>query len=269
MKNKYLEHAELIKGLNPVTIRNYNFWLSTIERILDLKDLEKVTQSEIERFITKYRKEGVHPKTINLHLIVLKTFLKYCNQQEIKTINLDSISLIKVGQDKINIPKKEEFKKLFNTELPAREKAIVELLFSTGMRISELKKIRIENIEWEEKRISISGKGGKLRLVFLSDKAMEFTRKYIGERKSGYVFPEAIVTLQRLISDSARKIGIKERVTAHMIRHLFATNMLENGANLYDVKKFMGHKNISTTERYLHVSDNHLTQRHQEFHKNL
>lgn len=266
MKNKYLEDIELILGLSPTTVKNYTTWLNTISSFNQEKPLEKINYETVNNFISHMKKNSCDPKTINLHLIVLRLFLKYCNLRGVATILPDKIKSLPVNDKELVIPRESEIKKIFNIELPDREKALIELLFSTGLRIKELKQLRIENIEWEKKSITILGKGGRVRLVFLSERAIMAAKKHIADRTSGFLFKESIRTLQRIITSLTKKAGIKSRVTCHMIRHIFATDLLKNGADIYDVKKFLGHSNVATTERYLHVTNEDLAEKFTKFH---
>ncbi len=268
MQNKFIEDLELVKGRSPLTIRNYTHWLENIRRHTG-KKLEKITVKSAKSFISEMRKAGMSPKTINLHIIVLRGFLKYCRQNGVETVIPEAIETISFQEKKIEIIDKADIEKLFSVDLPVREKALIEILFSTGLRIAELKSLQIEDVRFDEQSITVRGKGGKIRLVFLSEKAVSNLSQHVGERKSGPVFLESVRTLQRLVEDSAEKAGITARVTPHMIRHVFATDLLQNGANIYDAQKLLGHSSVSTTERYLHVSNEHLKEQFKKFHRTV
>lgn len=264
-KTKYLKHIEVVKGLAPLTVKNYSHWLTAIEKEIG-KPLEKVTLEDVETLVKSFRLRNMVPKTINLHIVCLRTFLKYCNQYGTKTIEPLLIKNMKFSERKIEVLKEDDLKKLITTDFPPKEKAIIEILFSTGLRISELHQLRIENIRLDNQSITVQGKGGKIRLVFFTDKTAESIKNYVKDRKTGYLFPGSIRMLQRIVKEVGEKAGLKSKITPHLIRHMFATNLLENGASIYDAKTLLGHSSIATTERYLHVSDEHLRRQYQKFH---
>jgi len=204
--------------------------------------------------------------TINYHLITIKSFYKYTGKDEFAKY----IGVIKSPKKIISIPTKDEVKRLFKCKMPLRDKMVFELLFSTGMRVGELVSVKIKDINFKENKIKIMGKGKKERIVFISDRAMGYLMEYINDDNLG---PEAKLInigtrhLQRIITYRAQSCGIETQFSPHTLRHLFASDLVQSGANLHAVKEMMGHKNITTTERYLHIDEKGLSEEHKKFHR--
>ena len=213
-------------------------------------------------------------RTQNYYLIALRGFLKYLVRREIKSLAPEKIELAKVGERSLNLISSEELKRLLETpkgkDLKSlRDKAILELLFSTGLRVSELCALN-SDIDLKKDEMSVRGKGDKVRVVFFSDSAKNIIKEYLSKRKD---MSEALFvslnskkensrlttrSVERLVKQSAIKAGITKKVTPHIIRHSFATDLLENGADLRSVQIMLGHADISTTQIYTHMTDKHL-----------
>jgi site-specific recombinase XerD len=228
-------------------------------------------------------------KTQNYYLIALRTFLKFMARRGIKTLPADNIELAKVGERMIDIISQDELLRLLkapeseeNPERRARDKAILELLFSTGLRVSELCSLK-NDLDLHKDEFSIRGKGGKVRVVFLSDDAKEAVKNYLKLRKdmSDALFVPVSDdkrvksdkdngltrrTIERIVKRYAIIAGISKKVTPHVLRHAFATDLLSNGADLRSVQAMLGHANINTTQIYTHVTDKHLRDVHKSFH---
>ncbi len=246
-----------------------------------------VTQDQIRQFriwLNRKRIESgqnidatLKKKTQNYYLIAIRSFIKYMNKIGIETIPADSIELAKVGERHIDMISGDELVRLMaapdknkdkNDEKTLRDKAIIELLFSTGLRVSELTKLPAD-LDLTKDEMSIRGKGEKIRLVFISDTAREAVQKYLKVKKdisSRYLFDVTPRTVERLVKGYAIMAGISKKVTPHVLRHSFATDLLENGADLRSVQVLLGHANITTTQVYTHVTDRHLKEIHKNFH---
>jgi site-specific recombinase XerD len=224
-------------------------------------------------------------------LIALRAYLKFANKIGIKTMSPERIELAKVGERSLDLISREDLQKIMNapdisTKKGLRDKAILELLFSTGLRVSELCSLP-RDLNLDEEEFSVRGKGEKVRVVFLSDEARDSVKKYLDKRDdmsdalfvqvdspiknsekkpneiSGALTPRSV---ERIIKFYAIKAGISKKVTPHVLRHIFATDLLSNGADLRSVQAMLGHANIATTQIYTHITDKHLRDIHKNFH---
>ena len=244
-------------------------------------------------------------KTQNYYLIALRAFLKYLAKRNIASLPAERIELAKTPQRDLDLITEEELRRLLDAPLQERacsakrnfsrftlprsgagsdasqnfalpnnlralrDKAILELLFSTGLRVSELCALKRDSF-WEAKNgeISIRGKGGKIRVVFISDTAKEALKEYLDKRSDTeeFLFSTTPRSVERMIKQRAIEAGISKKVTPHIIRHCFATDLLSNGADLRSVQVLLGHSNIATTQIYTHVTDKQLRDVHKNFH---
>jgi site-specific recombinase XerD len=226
-------------------------------------------------------------KTQNYYLIALRAFLKYLARQEVKSLPAERIELAKTTERNLDLITTDELQRLLDSPKCQdvngyRDKAMLELLFSTGLRVSELVSLdRDINLKADE--ISIRGKGGKVRVVFLSETAKKYVADYLDKRKD---LDDALFiqfsknskkndkkdlritkrSVERIVKKYAIKAGISKKVTPHVIRHCFATDLLSNGADIRSVQTLLGHANINTTQIYTHVTDKHLRDVHKKFH---
>jgi len=220
-------------------------------------------------------------------LIALRAFLKYLAKRGVKSLSPEHVELAKVGERHIDLISADELKRLMSAprgdDLKSlRDRAILEILFSTGLRVSELCSLT-RDIDFGADSFSIRGKGEKIRVVFLSDEARKAVKAYIAKRtdvedslfvrvpgseKRGWQKQQALTTrsVERIIKHYAIKAGISKKVTPHVIRHCFATDLLGNGADLRSVQMLLGHANIATTQIYTHVTDAELQRIHKQFH---
>ncbi len=297
LKRQFLEHIEIEKGRSLKTVENYDHYLTRFLEFFkktDPKDITPEIMREYRLWLNRQvtgnnRKfnETLKKRTQNYYLIALRAFLKYIAKRGITTLPADYIELAKTGERSLDLISADELRRIFdapnneeNQEKKARGKAILELLFSTGLRVSELCSLD-RDIDLRQDELSIRGKGGKVRVVFLSDEAKSMVKTYLNLRKDldgalfvkvgnerakkedGALTPRSI---QRLIRYYAIKAGVSKKVTPHVIRHCFATDLLRNGADLRSVQMLLGHANISTTQIYTHVTDSHLREVHKKFH---
>jgi site-specific recombinase XerD len=296
LKRQFLEYLEIERGRSVKTVENYDRYLERFFAFAKVKKVGDLTEEQIREFRiylnrqpgTKLggRMEPMKRRTQNYYLIALRAFLKFLRKRGIEALSPERIELAKVPERSIDLISAAELKRLMNapdqkTLEGKRDKAILELLFSTGLRISELCGLSTDDIDMSRDEFSVRGKGDKVRVVFLSDQARATLSDYLKHRKDMddamfvrygrkmndggdlRISPRAV---QRLIKDYAIKAGITRKVTPHVIRHSFATDLLSNGADLRSVQALLGHANIGTTQVYTHVTDKHLREVHKKFH---
>jgi len=293
---EFLEYLEIEKGCSPLTIRNYDFYLQRLIKQSKINSPQEITKELIRQFrlwlsrLKNYHQDNLSLATQNYHLIAIRCFLKYLAIKDIISLAPGKIELAKTGERQISFLEGDDLEKLLNAPLQVkqreiltwRDKAILELLFSTGLRVSELTNLKKENINLDKDEFSIRGKGQKWRLVFLSNQAKYWLKKYLKERtdidpslfirydraakdnqKSLGITPRSV---QRLVQKYSKVAGLTRKITVHTLRHSFATDLLSNGANLRAVQELLGHRNITTTQIYTHVTNEHLRKIYQNFH---
>ncbi len=296
LKRQFLEYLEIERGRSVKTVENYDRYLERFFTFAKVKKTSDLTEEQIREFRlhlnrqagTKVsgRVEPMKRRTQNYYLIALRAFLKFLRKRGIEALSPERIELAKVPERSLDLISPTELKRLMKapdqkTLEGKRDKAILELLFSTGLRISELCGLSIDDIDLTRDEFSVRGKGDKVRVVFLSDTAKETLREYLKNRKDlddalfvrygrkandggePRLQPRAV---QRLLKHYAEMAGITRKVTPHVIRHSFATDLLSNGADLRSVQALLGHANIGTTQIYTHVTDRHLREVHKKFH---
>ncbi len=301
LKQQFLEYVEIERGRSVKTIENYDHYLSVFLEFLKKDKPEDITDENVRMFRLwlNRRPVGKHGQTVtrktqNYYLIALRAFLKYLARQEIKTMPAERIELAKTTERSLDLITQEELNRILeapngNDEKSLRDKAILELLFSTGLRVSELCSLP-RDINLRSDELSVKGKGGKIRVVFLSEEAKRCVKNYLDKRKdmNDGLFVRINQDLdkkgsktttidkknnldrrsiERIVRHYAIKAGVSKKVTPHTLRHLFATDLLSNGADLRSVQALLGHSSISTTQIYTHVTDKHLREVHKKFHK--
>lgn len=288
----YLDYLEIEKNRSPKTRENYQRYLATFfadQKIGNIKDL---TLERIRDFRIALARKDLKKLTQSYYVIAIRNFLKYLIKEDYDVVAPDKIELPKIPQRQIEIIDAGDLERLLAAPIgdaPAsgakaptlralRDRAILEVLFSTGLRLSELCKLnRYENFNRGE--LSVRGKGDKIRVVFVSDTAQTTIKNYLEKRPDteeqlfvslnkngkviGKITPRAV---QRLVDRYARQAGITKRLTPHSLRHLFATDLLMNGADLRSVQELLGHASISTTQVYTHITNKHLKDIHEAFH---
>ncbi len=299
LKTQFLEYIEIEKGRGVKTVENYDRYLMRFLNFAKVSSPTQITEQKVREFrITLNRSGGVSgtmkKNTQNYHLIALRAFLKFLRKRDIESLNPERIELAKVGGRDLDLITADELNRILKApqgeELPAlRDRAILELFFSTGLRVSELCGLN-HDLDLSRDEFSVRGKGEKVRVVFLSPSAKAAVAAYIKKRGDmsdalfvsyGPSFAKASQgkkggnqdlhritprSVERLVKQYAIKAGITRKVTPHVIRHSFATDLLENGADLRSVQALLGHANIATTQVYTHVTDKHLRSVHQAFH---
>ncbi len=291
MKSQFLEYLEIEKGRGVKTVENYDRYLNRFLNFAKVKAPGQITEQMVREFrINLNRSAGVggsmKKNTQNYHLIALRAFLKFLRKRDIESLNPERIELAKVGGRDLDLISADELNRLMKgptgEELPAlRDRAIMELFFSTGLRVSELCNLN-QDLDLTRDEFSVRGKGEKVRVVFLSEDAKKAIAAYLkrrgdmsealfvsygkGRPKSKDLPRLTPRSVERMIKQYAVKAGITRKVTPHVIRHSFATDLLENGADLRSVQALLGHANIATTQVYTHVTDKHLREVHKAFH---
>lgn len=284
-KRTFLEYLEIERGRSLKTIENYERYLDKFIEYAKVKDAKDITEKKVHDFRLwlnrqKGTKGNLKLKTQNYYLIALRSFLKHLRKRGVKTLEPESIELAKTRDRDLDLISIEELQRLLaapegSDVKTLRDRAILEMLFSTGMRVSELVSLN-RDLDLSRDEFSVRGKGEKVRVVFLSQAAKDAVKQYLKRRDD---MEEALFvrggknasrlttrSVERLVKHYAIKAGISKKVTPHVIRHSFATDLLENGADLRSVQALLGHANLATTQVYTHVTDKHLKEIHKTFH---
>jgi len=292
MKREFLEYTEIERGRAVKTIQNYDHYLSRFFQQMNISFISEITEEKVREFrMWLNRQPGTGSDTMkrrtqNYYLIALRAFLKFLRKRGIEGLSPEKIELAKVPERHLDLISPAELDRLIvsadgTDERGLRDRAILELLFSTGLRVSELCSLDTD-LDLSRDSFSIRGKGDKVRVVFLSDVAKDAIRAYLKARKD---MNEALFvnvprnrnvkrdpsrltprSIELLIKTYAAKAGITKKVTPHVLRHSFATDLLNNGADIRSVQQLLGHASINTTQIYTHVTDAHLAEVHKQFH---
>jgi len=292
---EFLEYMEIERGRSMKTVENYDHYLSRFVEFNDV-DVAKITPEMVRKWrLHLNRFEDVHGShlskaTQNYHLIALRNFLKYCAKRDIQTMSPDKIELAKFRRKQVTFLDAEEVARMIDetnssNETGLRDRAIIELLFSGGLRVSELVSLDRDNINLKRREFVVRGKGEKDRPIFISPQAAFAVENYLEKRAdslkplfisysgsseattSGNYRRLTARSIQRMVKKYALKAGITKKVSPHTLRHSFATDLLMNGADIRSVQSMLGHSNIATTQVYTHVTDQHLKEVHERFHR--
>jgi site-specific recombinase XerD len=296
-KTDFLEYLEIEQNRSQKTIANYDHYLT---RLIDFTG-DDIRVSDIDaELVRKWRiwlnrlgtntAEELQKSTSNYHLIALRSFLKFCAKRDIPALPADKIELAHTKRKQVTFLTEEELERMFEqpdlqTLHGLRDRAILELLFSSGLRVSELVGLDRDHINLKRREFMVRGKGQKDRPIFISQEAAGWISQYLEKRAdntkplfirysgkhgaidtSGNFQRLTVRSVQRLVSHYALLAGITKHVSPHTLRHSFATDLLMNGADLRSVQAMLGHSNISTTQIYTHVTDPHLRAVHERFH---
>ena len=294
--NDFTEHLEVEGGRSLKTIENYRLYL---ERFIEFSGditVDKITSEQVRRFrlwLNRHINDSSQSLSLitqSYHLIALRGFLTYLSRRDIQSLSADKIILPKTARKQVTFLHYDEVSSLLSqidldTEVGLRDRAIIELLFSSGLRVSELVNLNRDHINLNRKEFMVRGKGQKDRPVFVSKGAAERVGDYLASRHDSLVplfisysrFTGQTDTsgdyrrlqsrsIQRMVSHYAKMAGITKHVSPHTLRHSFATDLLMNGADLRSVQAMLGHSNISTTQVYTHVTDQHLKDVFEKFH---
>ncbi|MBR2074794.1 MAG: tyrosine-type recombinase/integrase [Fibrobacter sp.] len=301
--NDFLEHLEIEAGRSQKTSENYRLYLERFYEIaleiLNKNELKpnEITKELLRKYRLKLNRYGTENGDENLkvitqayHLIALRGFLKYLARRDIKSLDPSLVDLPKVVRKQVTFLHYDEVEDMLNqidlsTEPGLRDRAIIELLYSGGLRVSELVGLNRDSINLERREFMVRGKGSKDRPIFISKSAADRVQDYLDARTdslpalflnnsrnlqavdtSGNYRRITTRSVERIVEKYARLAGITKHVSPHTLRHSFATDLLMNGADIRSVQSMLGHADISTTQIYTHVTDAHLKEIHDKFH---
>ena len=293
--DEYLDYLTIERGRSKRTRENYKHYLTRLSDYAGDITVSDITPELVRKWrlwlheLGSDRSDELSKATQNYHLIALRNFLKYCHKRHIEAMSPDQIELAKTAKKQVTFLNKEELTALFNQpntlELGGlRDRAILELLFSSGLRVSELTNLDRNHINLERREFMVRGKGQKDRPIFVSQEAADWLKLYLEKRTDN--LPALFISyggkaiannsgdfrrltprsVQRMVAKYSLLAGITRHVSPHVLRHSFATDLLMNGADIRSVQAMLGHSNIATTQIYTHVTDPHLKNIHVKFH---
>lgn len=276
-QREFLEYLEIEKGRSLKTIENYDRYLKRFFEFAKTDSPADITEDLVRKYRLYLNRVGdstLSRKTQNYYVIALRSFLKYLSRHDIESLDAEKIELAKIAPRELDLLDTVDLEALLlapkgDDEMALRDRAILEMFFSTGLRIAELCSLKIDDVNLERGEFSVRGKGGKIRVVFLSDRAKKALKIYKDKRSDvddDHLFPITPRSIQRMIHKYAISVGIAKKVTPHVLRHAFATDLLQNGADLRSVQALLGHANIATTQIYTHFTDKQLGDVHKAFH---
>lgn len=295
---EFLEYLEIEQNRSQKTVSNYHHYLMRLVEFTGDVTLDKITSETVRKWrlwlnrLQDARGEEISAATQNYHLIALRSFLKFCSKRELETLPPEKIELARVKRQQVTFLNPDELEALFaqpDTEhaIGLRDRTILELLFSGGLRVSELTALDTAHVSTKRREFMVRGKGQKDRPIFMSEGAAYWIDLYLQNRTdsspalfiryggskeadtSGDFRRLTPRSIQRIIASYARLAGITKKVTPHTLRHSFATDLLMNGADIRSVQTMLGHSDISTTQIYTHITDQHLKEVHKKFHKDI
>jgi site-specific recombinase XerD len=305
----FLDYCEIEKNKSRLTVSNYAHYLRRFSQFCKDNGISSPDQIVLDtirayrlflnRLIDERSGRNLKLVTQNYHVIAVRAFLKYLAKRDFDTLSPEKIELAKNPSREVDVMNNDEVERIKeatdqeeNEVNRLRDRAILELLFSSGIRISELVQLKIKQMNFDRGEFTVRGKGDKLRLVFISEDASAAIKKYLKKRtdnnpalfvshsKIGNSVTKQISSIgnasnvpgltarsvQRLVKKYAMLAGITHKVTPHTFRHSFATDLLQNGADIRSVQTLLGHASITTTQIYTHVSNNQLRDIHKKFH---
>ena len=295
----FIIHCQLDKGLSKLTLKNYQrylqkFFLWARSNIATVEDInERVVRMFRVHLANNVTEKGktLCRKTQNYHLIILRAFLRYLAKQGISSLSPEKIDLGKTQKRTLQLVNKEKLLHLLqapdiSTIVGLRDKCILETLFSTGLRVSELASLDRDVVNLNTQEFSVIGKGNKQRIVFLSETVTHWLKIYLEQRKDNFLplfmrtpgytndvpgdgeqFRLSVRSIQKIIKKYCKQAGILETITPHTLRHLFATDLLSAGADIRSVQELLGHASVTTTQIYTHVTNHRLKNVHRTFHR--
>ena len=292
----FLEYLEVERGRSPRTVRNYDFYLQRFAKFAHDPAPRAITREMISKYRlwlnrAAFGREGETMKksTQNYHLIAMRSFLKYLAKFDVASLAPEKIELAKQSMRTVEFLEADELERLLAQPakisvglVALRDQAILELLFATGMRVSEAANLKIDQINLKRDEFTVRGKGDKPRVVFLSDCSRRALSAYLEKRRdsSPHMFvshdraragrkiqgPLTPRSIERAVERYARAAGITKRITPHTMRHTFATDLLLSGADIRSVQSMLGHASITTTQVYTHITNKQLREVHKKFH---
>lgn len=291
----YIEHLEVEGGRSVKTAENYKLYLERFVEFTNDTTVDKITSEMVRKYrlwLNRYKnnnEDELATITQSYHLIALRGFLTYLSKRDITSLSPEKIDLPKITRKQVTFLHYDEVARLLegiplDNEVGLRDRAIVELLFSSGLRVSELVNLNRDHVNTKRREFMVRGKGQKDRPVFIGEATAQRVNNYLGARLDNlpplflsYSRNNSVTTsgdyrrltarsIQRIVSRYARLAGITKHVSPHTMRHSFATDLLMNGADLRSVQSMLGHSSISTTQVYTHVTDEHLREVYEKFH---
>ncbi len=293
----FLEHLEVERGRTQKTSENYHLYLTRLLEFAGDIEVGRINNELVRKWrlwLNRYKNDNgteLAPITQSYHLIALRSFLAYLAKRDITSLSPAKIELPKTQRKKVSFLNADEVTRLIavidsSSEAGLRDRALVTLLFSSGLRVSELAGLNRDHINTARREFTVRGKGQKDRPVFIDTVSARYVEEYLTARQDSLpalfisyrdTTPHHLDTsgdfrrltprsIQRIIKKYALKAGITKHVSPHTMRHSFATDLLMNGADLRSVQSLLGHSNISTTQMYTHVTDTHLKEVHEKFH---
>ena len=294
-KTDFLEYLEIEQNRSQKTIANYDHYLTRLIDFAGEITIEEISPELIRKWRLWLNRLGTNSNdelsalTLNYHLIALRSFLKFCAKRDISAMNAAKIELARTRRKQVTFLTEDELEALFSqpkidTPIGLRDRALLELLFASGLRVSELVGLDRGHINLKRREFMVRGKGQKDRLVFVSKTAADWLQQYLDKRtdnstplfishshnKKGNISGDyrrlTSRSVQRLVARYALLAGITKHVSPHTMRHSFGTDLLMNGADLRTVQVMLGHSNISTTQIYTHITDPHLKSAYEKYH---
>lgn len=294
----FLEYLEIEQNRSQKTIENYHHYLMRLVEFAGDNDVDKITTETIRKWrlwLNRHKNESgdeISKTTQNYHLIALRSFLKFCSKRGINTLPPEKVELARTKRKQVTFLNSDELAALFaqpdvNTKIGIRDRTILELLFSGGLRVSELVSLNVSHVSTKRREFTVRGKGQKDRPIFMGEAAANWIDAYLKTRTdsspalfirysgtknqdtSGDFMRLTPRSIQCIISRYAKLAGITKRVSPHTLRHSFATDLLMNGADIRSVQTMLGHSDISTTQIYTHITDPHLKEVHKKFHRDI
>ncbi|MFA5793213.1 MAG: site-specific tyrosine recombinase/integron integrase [Candidatus Gracilibacteria bacterium] len=295
---RFLEHLEVGKNKARKTVENYHHYLQRFYDFFEGRDIGTLSLDDVHKyqlFLNRFvdlHNNALGVKTQNYHMIALRAFLKYLARQDISTLSPEKIDLKKIPERIVDFLTRDEVERLFDAtnlgkKSDMRDRAMLETLYSTGLRVSELVSLNRSQVDLERREFTVRGKGKKPRIVFLSERCVKYLRMYLSERVDNWepVFISygrnrededlglgekrrlTAYTVQEVVRRASKLAGLGKKVTPHVLRHSFATDLLHNGADIRSVQEMLGHASITTTQIYTHSTNARLREVHERFHK--
>lgn len=295
---EFLEYLEVEQNRSQKTIANYHHYLMRFVEFAGDEPVDKITTELLRKYrlwLNRFKDvngEEISITTQSYHLIALRSFFKFCVKNNIKSLAPEKVELPRTKRKQVTFLSPEELEALFaqpdtGTIIGLRDRTILELLFSGGLRVSELVSLNKDHVSTKRREFTVRGKGQKDRPIYMSNSATQWIDEYLSKRTdsspalfvryggtkeqdtSGDFLRLTPRSVQRIIARYAKLAGITKKVSPHTLRHSFATDLLMNGADIRSVQTMLGHSDISTTQIYTHVTDAHLKEVHQKFHKDI
>jgi site-specific recombinase XerD len=295
---RYIVYLQAEENKSPLTVANYRRSLNLLLELLQLAkptDINKTTVRSLKSALQTYKARNGKPLSVstrNYHLTVLRAFLRYLLQdEEMEGVYApDRVRRLKQEERQVKVLRIEELERLLaapdvSTRLGKRDSAILEMFFSTGLRLEELRSLNTKDLNFDTREISVRGKRGKIRVVFLSDRAIAALQDYVESRLDhlsplfirnierardvlppGEEFRLSRISIYNIVKKYALAAGVVSDPSPHTLRHSFATDLLRNGADLRSVQELLGHADLSTTQIYTHVTNPQLKEVHEKFH---